>query len=152
VAMCAGQPDVLWQQNHCGIFRTADGGANWQQISAPGQPAHFGFPIAADAADPNVAWVVPEASDEQRTAIDGALCVCRTDDSGKSWKAFRAGLPQAECYDLIYRHGLDVSGNTLAFGTTTGNVFISEDRGETWSCLGHHFPPVYSVRFVPAGA
>jgi hypothetical protein len=47
----------------------------------------------------------------------------------------------------VLRHGLDVSGNSLCFGSTTGNVYLSEDRGETWQCLGHNFPPVYSVRF-----
>lgn len=152
LAMCAARPEVLWQQNHCGIFRTESGGREWRQVSAPDQPAHFGFPIAADVENPEVAWVVPEASDEQRVAINGALCVCRTDDSGKSWTAFRSGLPQEQCYDLVLRHALDVSGDTLAFATTTGNVYVSEDRGESWSCLGNHFPPVYSVRFVPTAA
>jgi hypothetical protein len=48
----------------------------------------------------------------------------------------------------VYRHGLDVSGDTLAFGSTTGNVYLSEDRGDSWTCLGTHLPPVYSVRFA----
>ena len=36
---------------------------------------------------------------------------------------------------------------SLGNGSTTGNVYLSEDRGETWQCLGNNFPPVYSVRF-----
>jgi photosystem II stability/assembly factor-like uncharacterized protein len=147
---CAGQPDVLWQQNHCGIFRSTDGARSWQAVSARGQIAHFGFPIAADPEDPETAWVVPGASDEQRVPIEGGLCVCRTEDGGHTWTALRQGLPQVNCYDLVLRHALDQSGDRVAFGSTTGNVFLSEDRGDSWTCLGHHFPPVYSVRFAPA--
>lgn len=142
-------PDVLWQQNHCGVFRSADGAQTWQDISQPGGPVHFGFAIAADPHDASTAWVVPATSDELRIPVDRALCVCRTEDGGQSWQDFRAGLPQEHCYDLVFRHALDISGERLAFGTTTGNLFLSDDRGENWTCIHHHLPMVYSVRFAP---
>lgn len=139
-------PDVIWQQNHCGIFRTEDSGKNWENISSP--PAYFGFAIAVDAKNEKTAWVVPAIDAEYRMAVDAKLCVCRTDDGGKTWKDFRAGLPQENCYDVIFRHALDIRGNTLVFGTTTGNLYISEDRGETWQSLTNNLAPIYSVRFV----
>jgi photosystem II stability/assembly factor-like uncharacterized protein len=145
---CASHPDVLWQQNHCGIFRSTDGATSWQQISQEGGPAHFGFAIAADEHNPDTAWVVPAESDERRMAINGALCVSRTTDGGATWTTLRNGLPQENCYDVAFRHALDNSGDRLAFGTTTGNLFVSDDRGDTWNCIGNYFPPVYSVRFV----
>ncbi len=148
LAMCAQAPDVLWQQNHCGVFRSEDGGRMWRDVSEKDGPAVFGFAIAADPDDPNRAWVVPAVSDELRLPVDRALCVSRTDDGGQSWTTFRRGLPQEGCYDLVYRHGLDLSGETLAFGTTTGNLFVSEDGGEGWICVGQHFPPIASVRFA----
>lgn len=147
VVTSPSNPDVLWQQNHCGVFRSTDGGQTWTDISQPGGPVYFGFAIVTDAQDENVAWVVPAHSDEYRVAIDGALCVCRTDDGGKTWTAFREGLPQSGSYDVVYRNALDIRGDRLAFGTTTGNVFLSEDRGESWRCLGNYFPPILSVRF-----
>ncbi len=147
---CAAEPDVLWQQNHCGVFRSVDGARSWTEVSQPRErgPVRFGFPIAADARDPETAWVVPLVSDQERFAVDGALCVGRTTDGGKTWDALRRGLPQEDCYDVVYRHALDARGDRLAFGSTTGNVFVSEDRGESWRTLGNHFPPVYSVRFA----
>jgi photosystem II stability/assembly factor-like uncharacterized protein len=145
---CPSSPDALWQQNHCGIFRSEDGGMSWRDVSETSGPAGFGFAIAVDENDPGTAWVVPAHSDQQRMAIDGALCVCRTEDGGRSWKALRQGLPQQHCYDVAFRHALDVSGSRLAFGTTTGNLFVSEDRGDSWDCIGNYFPPVYSVRFM----
>lgn len=144
---CPQQPAVMWQQNHCGIFRSTDGAVTWQDISESDGPANFGFTIAADGENPDRAWVVPAVSDETRVAIDEALCVCRTDDGGRSWQAFREGLPQEQCFDIVYRHALAVEGNTLAFGTTTGNIFLSENAGESWSLLTHTAPMVYAVCF-----
>ncbi len=147
VVACAAQPERMWQQNHCGVFHSEDGAATWRKVSQPEEGVHFGFAIAADAGDGRVAWVVPGQADAQRMAIGGGLFVARTDDGGKSWTAFRKGLPQEHAYDLVLRHGLDAADDCVCFGSSTGNVYLSEDRGESWTCLGHHFPPVYSVRF-----
>ena len=43
VVQCAAQPDVLWQQNHCGIFRSTDLGQNWTDVSDSDGVAKFGF-------------------------------------------------------------------------------------------------------------
>ncbi len=140
-------PDFLWQQNHCGIFRSTDSGMHWQDVSQAEGPARFGFAIAVDQQRPDTAWVVPAHSDEIRTAIGGALCVCRTEDGGATWTDLRAGLPQNHCYDVVFRHALDVKDDQLAFGSTTGNLFVSNDRGDSWSSAGSYLPPIYSVRF-----
>lgn len=141
-------PDVLWQQNHCGVFRSSDAGRTWSDISQPGGPVKFGFPIAVDAQDENTAWVVPAISDEIRMAVDGAMCVGRTEDGGRTWTELRNGLPQKHCYDIVFRHALDIDGEQLAFGSTTGNLFLSGDRGDSWESIGHYLPPIYSVRFA----
>lgn len=148
VAQCSGQPDVLWQQNHSGVFTSDDGAATWRRVSRPDAPVHFGFPVAVDARDGRTAWVVPAQGDDARMARAGGLFVARTLDGGASWEELRAGLPQEHAYDVVYRHALDACGDRVCFGTTTGNVFVSEDRGETWGAVGHHFPPVHSVRFA----
>jgi photosystem II stability/assembly factor-like uncharacterized protein len=145
---CPTEPDILWQQNHCGIFRSTDGAKSWDDITEVDGPAKFGFAIAVAEDNPDQAWVVPGVSDEVRVAIDGAMCVCRTDDGGQSWTDYRAGLPQKDCYDIVYRHALDIHGKTLAFGTTTGNFFMSNELGENWECLNSTLPMIYSVAFV----
>lgn len=148
MAQCHQHPDVMWQQNHCGIFRTDNGCESWDDITDADGEANFGFAIACDADDPNVAWVVPAIADQCRVPINGALCVCRTTNGGKSWDTLRRGLPQENAYDVVFRHALDVHGDTVVFGTTTGNVYVSNDRGDSWDCLGSNFAPVYSVRFA----
>jgi len=148
IIACPDDPLKMWQQNHCGIYHSVDGGANWTEVSEQDGPAKFGFAIAVDSNDGNVAWVVPALKDEYRVPVNHALCVCRTEDGGKRWQQFSKGLPQSACYDLVYRHALAVHGDTLAFGTTTGNFYLSDDRGEGWRCLNTHLPPVYSVAFA----
>lgn len=147
VTLCPGQPDHLWQQNHCGVFFSDDGAQNWRKVSMPEAGVHFGFPVAVDANDGRTAWVIPTRADAERMAIDGGLCVARTTDGGQSWQSLLHGLPQDNAYDLVLRHGLDIAGDCLCFGSTTGNVYLSEDRGESWQCLANNLPPVYSVRF-----
>ena len=113
----------------------------------PDVGVHFGFPVSVDAKDGRTAWVVPARGDAARMAIGGGLSVARTTDGGRSWQSFRKGLPQENAHDIVLRHGLDVAGDCLCFGSSTGNAYLSEDRGETWRCLGNNFPPIYSVRF-----
>lgn len=147
VTSCAAQPKHMWQQNHFGIYYNDNGAQSWQKVSLPDAGIHFGFPIAVDANDGRTAWVVPAQADSARMAIDGGLFVARTTDGGQTWQTFRNGLPQDNAYDIVLRHGLDVAGDDVCFGSTTGNAYISADRGETWQCLGQNFPPIYSVRF-----
>lgn len=146
VELCPGSPDHVWQQNHCGVFYSADGAQNWRKVSKPEDGVHFGFPVAADASDGKTAWVVPGKADNSRMAIDGGLFVARTEDGGESWKQLREGLPQENVYDLVYRHAFSNHEGTLAFGSTTGNLYVSEDRGDTWQTVSNNLPPIYSVR------
>lgn len=147
IARCRDVPDVLWCQHHCGIFRSADNGATWQQLHA--QPSSFGFAVAAHPSDPQTAWFVPAIKDERRIPVDAALCVTRTRDGGQTFDVLRAGLPQQHCYDLIFRHGLAVDdcGEQLMMGSTTGGLWASGDAGESWQTVSAHLPPIYAVKF-----
>jgi photosystem II stability/assembly factor-like uncharacterized protein len=147
ITQCASQPDHMWQQNHCGVFYSADGAQTWKKVSNPAQGVHFGFPVAADDEDGRTAWVVPGKSDMQRITIDGGLFVARTTDGGESWEELREGLPQENAYDVVYRHALHNRGDLLAFGSTTGNLYVSENRGDSWLAVANNLPPIYSVRF-----
>ena len=149
LVQCAANPEAFWVQHHNGIFRSTDGAASWEEIKDV-KPSVFGFPVAVDPKDPNTAWFVPSAKDEKRCPIDGRVVVNRTRDGGKTFETLRQGLPQEHAYDLVYRHGLDIdeTGDRLAFGSTTGSVWISEDGGDSWQTVSTNLPPVYAVRFA----
>jgi len=138
--------DLLWQQNHCGNYRSTDGGRSWEDVSE-GLTTRIGFGIVLDRDDPAVAWTIPMDSDERRVAPEGALAVCRTDDGGQTWRQLRQGLPQKHCYDIVYRHAFEAHAATLVFGTTCGNLFVSEDRGDSWQRIDAHLAPIAGVTF-----
>ena len=148
IAWSPANPESIWMQHHNGIFHSANGGKNWREIENA-VPSAFGFAVAVHPQDPQTAWFVPGIKDELRVPCDAALSVMRTRDGGATFEAVRAGLPQQHAYHLVYRHSLDVSsdGQTLAFGSTTGSVWISEDSGDSWQRLSAELPPVYCVRF-----
>ncbi len=146
---CATAPERLWIQHHNGIFRSDDGALNFVEIENV-EPSVFGFAVAVHPQDPDTAWFVPAIKDEFRIPVDGRLVVTRTRDGGRSFQKLDQGLPAEPSYDLVYRHGLDVdaSGEVLAFGSTTGGLWVSEDQGDSWQCLSAHLPPINVVRFA----
>lgn len=147
LAQCTAKPEVLWAQNHFGIYRSVDGGMQWTRIRAP-QPTDFGFAVAVHPREADTAWFVPAHSDQQRMPADGRMVVTRTRDGGASFETIGDGLPERDAYHLVYRHGLAVSadGNTLAMGSTTGGLWVSEDGGAKWQCLSRDLPPIATVR------
>ncbi len=150
IVQCRAQPAHYWAQHHNGIFKSTDGCASWQEIEGV-KPSAFGFAVAVHPEDPKTAWFIPGVKDECRIPVDGKLVVTRTTDGGESFDVLTEGLPQEHAYDLVFRHGLDIDskGERLAFGSTTGSVWISEDQGDTWQSLCQNLPPVYALRFAP---
>ncbi len=148
VVRCAGDPDHLWASHHNGVFRSTDGGNSWSEVPNVA-PSVFGFATAVAPNDPATAWFVPAVKDEHRIPVAGQVVVARTGDGGESFEVLRAGLPQEHGYDLVFRHALDVAsdGEELVMGSTTGNLWSSQDRGESWQAISHHLPPIYAARF-----
>lgn len=148
---CKSAFNTMYVQHHCGIFKSADGGKTFAKIGPDmgADPSGFGFAVAAHPINPDIAWFVPAHSDEVRIPVGGRVEVLKTIDGGKTFTQKQKGLPQKNAFDLVYRHALDVSadGNTLAFGSTSGNLWISEDAGESWQVLSHHLPAIYGVRW-----
>jgi len=151
LAHCSAQPEVMWCQHHNGVFRSTDAGHSWQEVTAI-RPSKFGFAVVAHPRDPDTAWFVPAVKDERRIPVDGKIVVARTRDGGRSFDVLSHGLPQRHAYDLVWRHGLavDDTGARLAFGSTSGGLWISEDSGGSWSAPGVRLPPVSAVRFAGA--
>jgi hypothetical protein len=144
------EPDVLWAQHHCGIFHTTDNGAKWVEIEVA--PSSFGFAVAADPTDAGSAWFVPAVSDETRVPVDGRLVVTKVTDGGDRTHVLSKGLPAEHAYDLVYRHALDVdpTGRMLAFGSTTGSLWTSDDGGASFAAVSSTLPPIACVRFIRA--
>jgi hypothetical protein len=141
------RPDRLYQQNHCGTYRSDDRGASWIDITA-GLPSDFGYALALHPRDPDTLYVIPEESSHMRATVDGRLRVYRSRDAGASWQALTQGLPQQHSYVQVLREGLAadlLDPHGLYFGTSTGHLFASADEGKTWRLIAGFLPKILSV-------
>jgi photosystem II stability/assembly factor-like uncharacterized protein len=140
-------PDRLYQQNHCGVYRSDDGADSWNEITE-GLSSDWGFGISVHPYDPDTIWVCPGTSGYKHWVPDGALGVYRTRDQGSSWERLTVGLPQKDAYVIVLREGMAVDGLQTAgvyIGTNTGQLYQSNDEGDTWRLAEPLFPGINSV-------
>ena len=143
------QSDMLFQQNHCGIYKSHDGGDNWIDIQQD-LPSEFGFPIALDRNHPDTLFVIVEG--QSRNNIGNEFTVYRTKDAGATWDRTTNGLPSGPGVRLgVLRHGM-CSDNApdcgVYVGTNTGQIFVTTDAGDSWQMVADFLPAVYSVTAV----
>ena len=148
LVMAADGGEHLYQQNHCGVYRSADGGRQWEEIT-PGLPTEFGFPMGAHPRDPKTIWTIPMTEpDAGRFMIDGHAAVYRSNDGGTTWQKSTAGLPQDNAYISVLREAMAVDSLDpvgVYFGTSTGQLYGSSDEGGTWSLVADNLPAIWSV-------
>jgi photosystem II stability/assembly factor-like uncharacterized protein len=150
-AMAAGQPDTLYQRNHCGVYRSDDGSETWQEITG-NLPTDFGFAMVAHPRDADTCWVIPLSTPEEgRYMPDGHTAVWRTKDRGATWASLDNGLPRKDAFMSVLREAmardtLDPVGVT--FGTSTGQLWHSSDDGDTWRMITDTLPEIWSVEAV----
>lgn len=154
LVMAADGGEHLYQQNHCGVYRSTNGGVEWEEITA-GLPSQFGFPMGAHPRDPKTVWTIPlNGDDKGRYMPDGSAGVWRTHDGGDSWIRSGEGLPQSNAFMNVLREAMAVDRLDPAgvyFGTSNGQVFASADEGRTWSVAVENLPPVWSVEAAVIG-
>ncbi len=140
-------PQVLFQQNHCGVYRSDNMGEDWIDIGEGRLPSRFGFPIAIHPIDPRQIYVALEESDEYRMSVEGQFAIWRSPDAGGTWQRLTKGLPQ-KAHLVVLRDAMatDTFGETgIYVGTNTGQLFYSRDSADSWELLADYLPPIQSV-------
>lgn len=143
-----GDGQLLYQQNHHGVWRSPDGGRSWEDITA-NLPSTFGFPIHVHPTDPQTLWTLPLNGDSiGRFPPDAAAAVWRSRDGGTSWQPLRQGLPQTACFFTVLRQAMAGDRRHPAgvyFGSNSGSVFATADEGDHWQEIARHLPTILSV-------
>jgi photosystem II stability/assembly factor-like uncharacterized protein len=147
VAMNPKRPGVLFMQKHWDVLRSDNAGDSWTEVSG-NLPTDFGFVIDVHSHEPETIYVVPIKSDSEHYVPDGKLRVYRSKSGGNDWEPLTKGLPQQNCYVNVLRDAmavdtLDKCG--IYFGTSGGQVYVSNDAGDSWSAIVHDLPGVLSV-------
>jgi len=147
LVMAPGKPDLLYQQNHCGVYRSEDAGDSWTDISK-GLPSRFGFGIAMHPHDTKTIWVIPAIGPEARYCPSGCLAAYRSTNGGRTWQKQAKGLPARNAYVLVLREGMasdscDPAG--VYFGTQAGQLFYTRNEGKEWHLMADSLPSILSV-------
>jgi photosystem II stability/assembly factor-like uncharacterized protein len=140
------RPSVIYQQNHCGQYRSDNNGEDWVDIQN-NLPSEFGFPIAVDANDPKRIYTIPLGT-PARFSPKGHFAVWMSENEGKRWTAMDNGFPKPPAYFTVLRDGMtsdkeDPCGVYL--GTTTGHLYYSRNQGKNWTRITDSLPPILSV-------
>jgi hypothetical protein len=152
------EPDILYQQNHCGIYRMDRAEGRWERIGEkmPKAVGDIGFPIVLHPRDPKTVWVFPMDGTQvwPRTSPGGKPAAYVTRNSGKKWQRQDNGLPPGESWFTVFRQAMTADAHEpvgIYFGTTCGEVWASTNEGEKWNCIIRHLPQIYAVEAAELG-
>ena len=152
VRLCPSDPDRLYQQNHCGIYRIDRPSNIWKRIgkAMPKRVGDIGFPIVVHPRDADTAWVFPMDGTMAwpRASPDGKPCAYVTRNGGKTWQRQDSGMPESQAWWTVKRQAMTSDAHDpvgLYFGTTSGDLWMSRDEGERWSNIARHLPEIYAV-------
>jgi len=145
------QPERLYQQNHCGIYRMNRPEGRWTRVgdNMPHDIGDIGFPVELHPRDPDTAWVFPMDGTDvwPRTSPGGRPAAYVTRDAGESWRRLDNGLPERG-WLTVKRQAMTTDAHDpvgIYFGTTSGEIWASADEGDTWTQIAAHLPEIYSV-------
>ncbi len=158
VRMCPSNPDRLYQQNHCGIYRIDRPSNEWTRIgnNMPKRIGDIGFPMVVHPRDADTVWVFPMDGQSvwPRTSLEGKPCVYVTRNGGKRWQRLDNGLPEDQAWWTVKRQCMTSDAQDavgLYFGTTSGELWMSRDEGERWTRIAQHLPEIYAVEVAELG-
>ncbi len=152
IRLCPSNPDRLYQQNHCGIYRLDRPSDRWVRIgrNMPKQIGDIGFPMVLHPRDPDQVWVFPMDGGTvwPRVSPGGKPAAYVTRNGGKTWTRQDKGFPRSNAWWTVKRQAMTADAHDpvgLYLGTTSGEVWASRNGGTSWACLARHLPEIYSV-------
>jgi len=152
VVRSPANPDRLYQQNHCGVYRLDRPGVRWERIgkNLPAKVGDIGFSIVVHPRNPDTVWVFPMDGTTvwPRTCPDGRPAMFRSRNGGRTWVRQAKGFPERHGWFTVFRQAMTCDAQEpvgLYLGTTTGEIWVSADEGESWRQAASHLPQVLAI-------
>jgi photosystem II stability/assembly factor-like uncharacterized protein len=152
IRLCPSDPDRLYQQNHCGIYRLDRPSRTWARIgkAMPKRVGDVGFPMVVHPRDADTAFVFPMDGTMvwPRTSPEGKPAAYVTRNGGKRWERLDEGFPKAQAWWTVKRQAMASDAQEplgLYLGTTAGELWMSRDEGRRWARIAQHLPEIYAV-------
>jgi photosystem II stability/assembly factor-like uncharacterized protein len=149
-------PQRMYVSGGAGLWLSDDGGATWLNTTDH-EHEIGGYPdqLVYDPRDPELMFVAAakDAPGAWRTTHFAGARIARSRDGGRTWEILTNGLPD-RMQGNIEAMCLEAAGQapcSLFAATTAGEVWISEDAGESWTLAitglapiskGGHFQPL----------
>jgi photosystem II stability/assembly factor-like uncharacterized protein len=127
LACSAAAPGTVFLANRMGIFRSDDGGAQWQDIEVNRfSPMTYGRDLRVSPHDPKVLYA---ALSPAFRSSDGAIY--RSADVGRTWQRFDHGLKAESTMMGVAAHPADPQ---QVYGISkVGQVFATGNGGRSWT-------------------
>lgn len=158
IRLCPCNPDRLYHQNHCGIYRIDRPSTEWVRIgkTMPKKVGDIGFPMVVHPRNADTAWVFPMDGTTvwPRVSPEGKPAAYVTRNGGTKWIRQDKGLPRSNAWWTVKRQAMthDTHGLVgLYVGTTQGEIWASRNEGSTWTCIARHLPEIYAIEAAVLG-
>jgi photosystem II stability/assembly factor-like uncharacterized protein len=117
MAIAASDSKMLFAGALDGVFRSTDGGKNWQRISSSNQEIHNIESIAVDPKNPNVVYA-------------GTWHLAwKTDDGGASWHHINKGMIEdSDVFSII----VDSTNPSVVFASACSGIYKSQSAGDSF--------------------
>jgi photosystem II stability/assembly factor-like uncharacterized protein len=125
------------------MFSSADAGASWTAVGVKEKwPLPYARGLAVKTDDPSIVFA---GCGETTTGETGH--VLRTRDFGATWDTLKLpGRPNATIWGIATH---PANGNRLVAFTLFGEVFITEDAGESWTKVPREFGEIRTAAWLP---
>jgi photosystem II stability/assembly factor-like uncharacterized protein len=130
IAVAPTNHDLVFASGDGGLYRSADGGFNWQLLRGPLRA----LDLAVSPVNPDALYLV------LRSAPNNVVVVQRSDDGGTNWRTVfeRPNSVSERCRVSLAAHPTDANrlfrSTSCSGGPATGaSLLLSSDQGANWS-------------------
>jgi photosystem II stability/assembly factor-like uncharacterized protein len=140
------RPNDVYMATGRNLYHSADKGSTWDVMQLPENRIAYPDALVVLPQQPDVMFTAGAAHSPGRgwgSTRDADAAIARSRDAGVTWEYLAGGLPGHLRGNV---EGMTMNtfpgGAELFAATTDGDVFFSENEGESWTTIAQALPPV----------